>query len=894
MTNSDDQETDKNLNKKVKKPPPEKRDVDSKKLLDKTKIYRATPASGKESLPSKQQTSGVTDPGGKNTPQSNTAGGSHTPLSTTGHHPHQDDVTRFRAPDHDQLQHHGKVSGDEQKTRIKPAQHHHNSSVETPAGTKMQILKERFVLEKVLGVGGMGVVYKARDLLKVEARDRDPYVAIKVLSEEFKTHPEAFIALSREAKKARDIAHPSVVKVYDFDRDGDVAFMTMEYMVGKPLDQMIKQYHATGLPRDDAWVILSGMCSALIRAHQENIVHSDFKPGNVFVTNSGMAKIFDFGIARAVANIDRKTGKTQDYTVFDAGNLGALTPAYASREMLLGKTPDTRDDIYALGCVAYEILTGEHPFNKLPADEAYKKNLKPKRITDISKRQWKAIEAALAFKRANRIESVEEFHLQLTTSKKPKSLIAASVLVLAGISFFAYTEMFVKPTPQPAPQLVDLDEFEFNIRYKLFKEEIEALLTKPSFSNEWENAIWGQVGGLAIILKEKSDQWFSETRKKIYQLYIQKITEVINRADYNLANTLIENARRYTDDFALLDAKKTELAQAIQLREEQEKIFAAAKRASDAKKQTRSVNQKNSISLFNVALANVNNQLKCKSKLNMRDFNIAITKLRTLDSKKYAGLESDLITKLAQCITTIGKRYPEHALDSKRYALRIFKNNPAIMAVVIKTRDVCDPSIAGLGASGDRAVCRDKLQSGGEGPALVVIPGNSRVRSFAIGKYEISIGELEIFCKKSKQCDSRTDGNKNLPITNINISTASAYLTWLSKNTKKKYRLPTKREWAYAAKSKTYALDPNRNCRLSSRGIQKGGKLVRTNTGKQNSWGLVNYAGNAQEWVYDTSKKLVAIGGSHKSLMEACTDKTVISHSGNADSQTGLRVARDL
>lgn len=111
-----------------------------------------------------------------------------------------------------------------------------------------RILKNRFLLEKVLGVGGMGVVYKAKDRLKVEAHDRDPYVAIKVLSEEFKSHPDAFISLQRESRKAQRLSQPNIVKVYDFDRDGDVVFMTMEYMEGKPLDQMIKQYNATGLP----------------------------------------------------------------------------------------------------------------------------------------------------------------------------------------------------------------------------------------------------------------------------------------------------------------------------------------------------------------------------------------------------------------------------------------------------------------------------------------------------------------------------------------------------------------------------------------------------------------------------------------------------------------------
>lgn len=797
------------------------------------------------------------------------------------------DMTRFSPGNHKQGP--GVTA---HRTRIKQRQQKSTPSVNSPAGAGTQVLKDRFLLEKVLGVGGMGVVYRAKDRLKVEAQDRDPYVAIKVLSEEFKTHPEAFIALQRESRKAQRIAHPNTVKVYDFDRDGDVVFMTMEYMVGKPLDQMIKQYHATGLPREDAWEILRGMCSALIHAHNENIVHSDFKPGNVFVTDTGMAKIFDFGIARAVAKIDRQTGKTLDRTVFDAGSLGALTPAYASLEMLLGKTPDRRDDIYALGCIAYEIFTGEHPFNRLPADEAYNKKLKPKRITDISKQQWRAIESALAFKREDRIESVEEFYKQFSSKRKPRYFMAASLLLLVTIAVIAYTQFSGHKVV--GPDQTDIrSELEFEIRYKLFRENIENLLADPSFTSDWETNLWKEVSGMADMFPQGPDDWFASTRAHIYRLYIAKIRNAMDKSNYSVAKNLIENAYRYTDDPKTLDNEQSKLAEALRIQAEKNRRLAQKQSSPSASGKNES-EKKRKTSLFNVALKNVNGQLECSQRLNMRDFKIAVTKLRSLDYNRYIKLENNLSKRLAQCITTIGKRYPEHALDSKRYAMRIFKNNPAIMAIAIKERDACDISIAGLGSHGDRAVCRDKLQGGGSGPALVVIPGNGRVKAFAIGKYEVSFGEFRLFCMQTKKCNINATGNENLPITNIGITLASEYTRWLSKKTRKKYRLPTKREWVYAARSKSYSLDPNRNCQLSTRGIEKGGRLVRTNTGKQNSWGLINYAGNAQEWVYTAGRKLAAIGGSYESSMDACNVDTIVSHSGSPDSYTGFRVVRDL
>ena len=92
------------------------------------------------------------------------------------------------------------------------------------------ILNDRFVLENTLGAGGMGTVYKAQDLRKVEARDNNPYVAAKILNADFKNHPDAFVTLQREASRSHLLSHPNIVTVHDFDRDGDTIYMTMELM----------------------------------------------------------------------------------------------------------------------------------------------------------------------------------------------------------------------------------------------------------------------------------------------------------------------------------------------------------------------------------------------------------------------------------------------------------------------------------------------------------------------------------------------------------------------------------------------------------------------------------------------------------------------------------------
>ncbi|MET0331682.1 MAG: protein kinase [Dyella sp.] len=266
------------------------------------------------------------------------------------------------------------------------------------------LLKERFLLERELGRGGMGVVYLARDERKVEARDRDPYVAVKVLNDEFRRHPDSLIALQREARRAQALAHDNIVRVYDFDKDGAIVFMTMEYIDGADLRSVIRARAFNGMPLAQAWPLIEGMARALRRAHAADVVHSDFKPGNVMIDRKGVPKVFDFGIARAGKHANEASG---EQTVFDASTLGALTPAYASLEMLQGKQPSPSDDIYALGCVVFELLTGKHPFDKLSAEQAMQQGLKPPAVAGLSKRQYKALCDSVAFSAEKRLQHAD-------------------------------------------------------------------------------------------------------------------------------------------------------------------------------------------------------------------------------------------------------------------------------------------------------------------------------------------------------------------------------------------------------------------------------------------------------------------------------------------------------
>jgi hypothetical protein len=329
-----------------------------------------------------------------------------------------------------------------------------------------ETLNGRFVLEECIGFGGMGTVYKALDLRKLEASDRNPYIAIKVLNVQFRGHPKSLIALQREARKAQALAHPNIVSVYDFDRDGAMVYLTMEYLQGKPLSQVLRAPGFSGLPYAEVLPIVTGMGNALAYAHGRGFVHCDFKPGNVIVTDAGLVKVIDFGIAR----VFQKTETDADATVFDPGSLGALTPAYASPEMLERRDPDPRDDIYALACITYELLTGHHPFNRLSSAQARGTAMKPPRPANLGRAQWQALKCALSLEREERTPTVARFLADFGASGlKPRyslvaasgaAIVAAGALVVAGWHYLGRapaagdagpTTAAAVPGPAPAP-----------------------------------------------------------------------------------------------------------------------------------------------------------------------------------------------------------------------------------------------------------------------------------------------------------------------------------------------------------------------------------------------------------------------------------------------------------
>ncbi|MCF6210046.1 MAG: serine/threonine protein kinase [Gammaproteobacteria bacterium] len=369
------------------------------------------------------------------------------------------------------LSHAGEMDMEAEKTRAFQSQTRPvNPSVASQASEigSGGLINNRFRLEYMLGQGGMGVVYAARDLRKEELGDSDSRIAIKLLSQNVQHLPNALRMLQQECTKAQELAHPNVVTVYDFDRDGDIVYMTMELLAGQPLGKYMADKEAPASGQDtpvgisERLSIISDIVQGLAYAHKRGIVHFDLKPGNVFITEDGTTKILDFGIARAVLTSGNKTASGAP-GLFD--DMIALTPPYASLEMLRGMPPDPRDDIYALAIIAYKLLAGKHPFDELSAMDALRQNLKPERIPGLTDRQWKGLLGGLALQREDRTLSAEAFLEALLPSKVDRRywLAVGTALTAVALSLFFWLQppQIVAPSlfenPPPAAELTKAD-----------------------------------------------------------------------------------------------------------------------------------------------------------------------------------------------------------------------------------------------------------------------------------------------------------------------------------------------------------------------------------------------------------------------------------------------------
>lgn len=207
-----------------------------------------------------------------------------------------------------------------------------------------RLLVGRYELVEKIGEGGMATVYKAKDRLL------NRYVAIKILRPEFTKNEQFIENFRKESQAAAGLTHPNIVSVYDVGREGNIHFIVMELVEGQTLSDVIKEHGP--LEYKETVNIMKQVISALSLAHKHGIIHRDVKPHNILITNDGIAKLADFGIAKAI----------NDSTMSNSTNiLGSVH--YFSPEQARGSYVDEKSDIYSTGIVMYEMLTGQVPFD---------------------------------------------------------------------------------------------------------------------------------------------------------------------------------------------------------------------------------------------------------------------------------------------------------------------------------------------------------------------------------------------------------------------------------------------------------------------------------------------------------------------------------------------------
>jgi serine/threonine protein kinase len=261
-----------------------------------------------------------------------------------------------------------------------------------------EILCDRYVIESQLANGGMGTVYRALDQSRSEHTNADAYVAIKVLHEKTRSRSDVLAKLRREFYCAQALSHRSIIKVYELDLQ-QFPFFSMELVDGENLPSLMRRFHPLPLPRSYVWAVIREVGEGLAHAHERRVIHGDIKPQNVMVTHSGEVRILDFGTS--------------------GGSATALTPAYASCDLLEGREADPRDDLFALACMSYELLAGEHPFQHRRATEARSQKIAPSRPPGLTGRQWKALMQGLAWERTDRPPSVRNWLADLELGRAP-------------------------------------------------------------------------------------------------------------------------------------------------------------------------------------------------------------------------------------------------------------------------------------------------------------------------------------------------------------------------------------------------------------------------------------------------------------------------------------------
>jgi len=326
------------------------------------------------------------------------------------------------------------------------------------------VLRNRYRIEAIVAKGASGCVFEASDPYRLNQPPAGKRVAVKVM----RTPDPRGVFMSQlrqEFHYLQMLSHPNIVRAFDFDRDGTLAFFTMELLHGVHLNRALQSRGGVALQRALALAIIRDIGAAIAYAHSRGVAHGDINPQNVFITMGGELRVLGFGAAH-------KLSPNTPAPEFEHASAFSDTHKYASCEVFQGTRPDASDDLYSLSCLAYLLLNGKHPFSERTSIEARAERLRPRRPARLTYRQWLTLRAGLQTDRNKRPTDVQAWldamelggaarrlpaanELTETPADKPRRLRLAAGVVLIGAflagAYWLATNVEI-PRTQPAAE----------------------------------------------------------------------------------------------------------------------------------------------------------------------------------------------------------------------------------------------------------------------------------------------------------------------------------------------------------------------------------------------------------------------------------------------------------
>jgi serine/threonine-protein kinase PpkA len=678
--------------------------------------------------------------------------------------------------------------------------------------------------------GGMSTVYLAIQI------SVGRIVALKVMSPGLTSDPAFNERFQREATIVGQLSHPNIVSIYDIGREDDLNYIAMDYLPGGSLhDKMIN-----GLTGAEVIRVTKDIANALDHAHEKGYIHRDIKPENILFRSDNSAVLSDFGVAKVMIGVSRMT------------HVGTVvgTPQYMSPEQARGQTVDARSDLYSLGVVFYEMLTGSLPF---PGDDAVTIALKhisapiPRLPLQYHAYQ-KILDKFLAkdsnqrFQRGREIsEAFEHFDASIRASFNT-STASESLSVFAlfrALCSATATQVMRRLKKVPAKMATHVQQ-EIDISEKVPQKNkrffvwlflgvfvvVASLLFIPTYTNNHTVALSpSSVSNMSTSNQQNlSDQQFILNQEAELQLAQVEPLTVSSQSASTAAAPVPEPA--------------TPAAEPIV------PTFALTIHVTPKKSRIKLLNRADKYN-EGMTLASGRYQIELSSSGYITQTEWIEIKNQAVEFN-YQLIEDSRIEK-PSTEEKSNARKPERPLASTA-ATEDTKNAPAFVRIA-----------AGSFTMGDD-----------ENPLSLAARKVVIVKAFLIGRFEVTFDEYDLFVKATERAQPGDNGwgRETHPVMNVSWSDAQAYVQWLSKKSGKKYRLATEAEWEYVARAGTTTdfwwgdsdLDAKgrANCRrgcYSNYSGLFGSKTAPVGSYPANPFGIHDTAGNVAEWVQDCYKE---------------------------------------